>query len=54
MKKFVIGLMIIQVILFIGGVYNLIEGRLVSGLIGVIVNPIFFMVNVNTLKSFKS
>ena len=50
MKKFIIALMIVQVILFCMGVYFLVEGKIVSGVFNTVVNAICFAVNVNTLK----
>jgi hypothetical protein len=50
MRKFIIALMISQVILFGMGVYFLVDGRIVSGIFNTVVNAIFFAVNVNTLK----
>jgi hypothetical protein len=50
MKKFIILLMIVQVILFGMGVYFLLEGKITVGLYNTLVNAIFFVVNVNTLK----
>jgi hypothetical protein len=49
-RKFIIALMISQVILFGMGVYFLVDGRIVSGIFNTVVNAIFFAVNVNTLK----
>jgi len=50
MRKFIIALMIVQVILFGFGVYFLVEGKIASGIFNTVVNAISFVVNVNTLK----
>jgi hypothetical protein len=50
MRKFIIALMIVQVILFCMGVYFLVDGKIASGILNIVVNAIFFAVNVNTLK----
>jgi hypothetical protein len=50
MKKSIIALMIIQIILFCMGVYFFVEGKIASGIFNTVVNAIFFVVNVNTLK----
>ena len=53
MKKFVIGLMVIQVLLLGVGIYQLIDGKLIFGLFNVVLNSIFFMVNLDTLKEIN-
>jgi hypothetical protein len=50
MKKFIIAIMIAQVILFFTGVCFLLEGKIAVGIFNTVVNAISFAVNVNTLK----
>jgi len=54
MKKFIILLMVVQVILFIIGITQLIEGSLYFGLFNTIINPIAFMINIDTLKYYNN
>lgn len=49
-KTVIILLMIFQVALTIVGIYDLINCNIAIGLFGVIVNPIFFVVNIYNLK----
>jgi len=46
-------LMAFQVILFAIGVYQLCEGKMFFGLFNIILNAIFFAVNVNTLRTMR-
>jgi len=46
-------LMILQVLLFIQGVYLLFTGSIWFGLFGVIANSAFFLVNLKTLENIK-
>ena len=50
MKKVLIPLMIIQVLLFAIGIWQLSEGKLFFGLFNVVLNTAFFVVNIYTLK----
>lgn len=54
MKTVIIILMIMQIVLFTFGIKFLIEGRIFSGLFNIIVNFIFFLVNVNTLRKLNN
>lgn len=42
--------MIVQILLFVIGVYQLSEGKLFFGLYNVVVNTAVFMLNIRTLK----
>ena len=45
-----ISLMIVQVLYFIYGIWKLCEGELFIGLFNVVVNAVFFVVNIYNLK----
>lgn len=54
MKTILIILMVAQIVLFTIGIQFLIEGKIFSGLFNTIINFIFFMVNINTLRKLNS
>ena len=53
MKNFIITLMIIQVLLFSFGVWQLSEGLLFFGLFNVVANAACFLQNIHSLKSIR-
>lgn len=53
MRKFIIGLMIIQIALFCIGVNDLIKGDIKNGLFIVVINIMFFVMNVFSLKKLN-
>jgi len=53
MRKFIIFLMITQVLLFIAGVYVLFTVSITAGLFATIVNPVCFLINKETLKNYN-
>ena len=51
MIMFIIFLMIVQVCLFVVGIFQLFNGSIGTGLFNVIINFVFFIVNIFNLKT---
>lgn len=50
MKKYIIALMIAQMIMFCAGIYLLVKEEIIGGIFIIFMNTIFFAINVVNLK----
>lgn len=50
MKKLIIGLMVIQVVLILSGVYDVIQGNVLFGVSIILINSIFLALNYSNLR----
>jgi hypothetical protein len=49
-KKLIYAAMVLQILLFLWGIYDLMLGRIFLGIFQIVINSTFFIVNISNLK----